>query len=134
MTDQKPWTHSNKTETTHQKSWWVDEKGRLLPPDPDPVPCIARVVAEILVEPAGAVTLKISLDHCRRGGSHGGIDPRMGYAVVPKRLSGGWNSDDPKAMARLFDLAQQAAEHAAAFYATMVKGWEGTFTEGLKDE
>jgi hypothetical protein len=128
MTDQIPWTQSSKTETTHQKSWWVDEKGRLLPPDPDPVTCIARVVAEILVEPAGTVTLKISLDHCRRGGFHGGT------AVVPTRLSGGWSNDDPKALSRLFELAQEAAEHAARFYATMVKAWQGTFTEDLKDE
>lgn len=134
MTDTNQWAESIKSETTYQHSWWVDEKGRLLPREPDPVPCIARVVVKVIFETDRSPVLRVTLDHCRHGGSHGGTDPHMGYAIVPRRLSGGWNSDDPKARVRLFELAQEAAEKAASFYATMVKAWEGTFTEGLKDE
>lgn len=133
MTGPSIWDASTKSETAYRASWWVDEEGRLSPVASDG-PFIAKVLAEIIFDTDSSPFLRVNLDHCRHGGSHGGTDIRVGYARVPKRLSGGWDSNDPKAMQRLFDLAQEAAEKAAAFYFTMVKAWEGTFTEDLKDE
>lgn len=141
MTEKSDWAEFSNTKTTHLQSWSVSKDGQLVAVG-DVVSLgisarfeqIAVVIAEITIQTHGDAVLKISLKGCRYGGHGPDDDLDLGSATVPRRLSGGWDSDDPKAMERLFELAQEAAEKAAAFYATMVKAWEGTFTEDLKDE